>query len=176
MPVALPTAQVVFGCLGAVACLGHVRLPAGWSATSLEAEFPRPMFLGVSYRVEVSEKAGKWRARLFDGSALVVSVTVTAQLSHRNEAREEVAVGSAFERCDAAVRREQDIVPGLEVSGAYACNPVALAQLAARWGDVDRLLATLLCWSSYLVGMEVPGESALFSKLVLNFTERTRAR
>ncbi len=41
--------------------------------------------------------------------------------------------------------------------------------LAARWGGVDRLLATLLCWSSYLVGMELPGESALFSKLVLHF-------
>ncbi len=51
--------QVVFGCLGAVACLGHVRLPAGWSATSLEAEFARPMFLGVPYRVEASRKRGK---------------------------------------------------------------------------------------------------------------------
>ncbi len=126
--------QVVFGCLGAVACLGHVRLPAGWSATSLEAEFARPMFLGVPYRVEVSEKEGKWRARLFDGSALVVSVAVTAELSHRNEAREEVAVGSVFERCDAAVRREQDIVPGLEISGAYACNPVALANVSGAMG------------------------------------------
>ena len=160
--------QVVFGCLGAVACLGHVRLPAGWSATSLEAEFARPMFLGVPYRVEVSEKERKWRARLFDGSAVVVSVAVTAEFSH-SEALEEIAVDSVFERCDAAVRREQDIVPGLEVSGAYACNSVALAKLAARWGGVDRLLATLLCWSSYLVGMELPGESALFSKLVLHF-------
>lgn len=34
---------------------------------------------------------------------------------------------------------------------------------------MDPLLATLLCWSSYLVGMELPGESALFSRLVLNF-------
>ena len=51
---------VVFGCLGAMACLGHIRLPAGWSATSLEAEFLRPMFLGVMYRVETSEKEGRW--------------------------------------------------------------------------------------------------------------------
>jgi NAD(P)-dependent dehydrogenase (short-subunit alcohol dehydrogenase family)/acyl dehydratase len=161
--------QVVFGCLGALACLGHVRLPPGWSATSLEAEFLRPMFPGVPYRVEISEKAGRWRVRLFDGSALVVSVTMAAELSQRNEVPEEISVGSTFERCDAAVRREQDIVPGLEISGEYACNPEALAKLAARWGSVDRLLVTLLCWSSYLVGMELPGESALFSKLVLHF-------
>lgn len=160
---------VVFGCLGAMACLGRVRLPSGWSATSLEAEFPRPMFLGVRYRVETSEKEGRWCGRLFDGSALVVSVTVTAELSRRNETLEEIAAAAAFERCDAAVRQEEDIVPGLETSGVYACNTVALAALAARWGGVDRLLATLLCWSSYLVGMELPGECATFSKLALYF-------
>ena len=76
---------VVFGCLGAMACLGHIHLPAGWSATSLQAEFRRPMFLGVMYRLETSEKEGKWHARLFDGSALMVWVTVTAEPSHRNE-------------------------------------------------------------------------------------------
>jgi NAD(P)-dependent dehydrogenase (short-subunit alcohol dehydrogenase family)/acyl dehydratase len=160
---------VVFGCLGAIACLAHVHLPAGWSATSLEAEFGRPMFLGVMYRVETSEKNGRWRVRLFDGSAPVVSVTVTAKLYHRNETLREIAADSVFERCDAAVRQEDDIVPGLEISGTYACNTEALATLAARCGSVDRLLTTLLCWSSYLVGMELPGESALFSKLVLHF-------
>jgi NAD(P)-dependent dehydrogenase (short-subunit alcohol dehydrogenase family) len=159
--------RVIFGCLGAMACLSHIHLPAGWYATSLEAEF-RPMFLGVMYRVETSEKDGKWRAQLFDGSSPVVSVTVSAEISQRNENAEASAVASAFERCDAAVRREEDIVPGLEISGVYACNTVALAALAAQWG-VDRLLATLLCWSSYLVGMELPGESALFSRLVLSF-------
>ncbi len=160
---------VLFGCLGAMACLGHIHLPAGWSAKSLEAEFGRPMFIGVAYRIETSQKDGKWRARLFDGSAVVVSVTVTAELSYANEMREEIAASCAFERRDAAVRREEDIVPGLEVSGVYACNSVALAALTSRWGYVDRFLAKLLCWSSYLVGMELPGESALFSRLVLHF-------
>ena len=159
---------VVFGCLGAMACLGHVHLPAGWVATSLEAQFRGPIFLGVMYRVETSENEGKWRARLFDGSALVLSVTVTAEISHKNETREEIPRASAFGRSEAASRREEEIIPGMEISGVYACNTVALAALAARWG-VDRLLAMLLCWSSYLVGMELPGESALFCKLVLYF-------
>jgi NAD(P)-dependent dehydrogenase (short-subunit alcohol dehydrogenase family)/acyl dehydratase len=154
---------VVFGCLGAMACLGHIRLPAGWSATSLEAEFLRPMFLGVTYRVETSEKEGKWKARLFDGSLPTVSVTVTAELSHGKEPLEEMA--AAFERREAAVRQQEDIVPGLKISGVYACDAVALA----RWGTVDRLLEMVLCWSSYVVGMELPGESALFSKLALHF-------
>ena len=49
------------------------------------------MFIGVAYRIETSQKDGKWRARLFDGSAVVVSVTVTAELSYGNEMREEIA-------------------------------------------------------------------------------------
>ena len=160
---------VVFGCLGAMACLGHIRLPAGWSATSLEASFLWPMFVGVKYRVETSSKVGQWEARLFDGSTAVVSLKVRAKISQSNEAQEEIADPPVFERREAAVRRQESIVPGLTVSGAYNCNAAALATLAARWGSVDRLLATVLSWGSYLVGMELPGESALFSKLVLHF-------
>jgi NAD(P)-dependent dehydrogenase (short-subunit alcohol dehydrogenase family)/acyl dehydratase len=160
---------VVFGCLGALACLSRIHLPAGWSARSLEAEFGSPLFLGVRYRVETSEKEGKWRARLFDGSAPVASVTVTAELSNGNETLEDIAAAPVFERGEAAIRQEGDIVPGLAISGEYACDTAALAALVARWGGVDRRLAMSLCWSSYLVGMELPGESALFSKLVLYF-------
>jgi NAD(P)-dependent dehydrogenase (short-subunit alcohol dehydrogenase family)/acyl dehydratase len=160
---------VVFGCLGAMACLGHIRLPSGWSATSLEAEFLRPMFLGVKYRVEAAGDGGRWKGRLFDGSKPVVSLRVTAEASHGNEAPEEIGSASAFERREAAVRQQESIVPGLTVSGAYGCNPTALSTLAAQCGGVDRLLATVLSWSSYLVGMELPGECALFSKLLLHF-------
>jgi NAD(P)-dependent dehydrogenase (short-subunit alcohol dehydrogenase family)/acyl dehydratase len=160
---------VVFGCLGAMACLGRIRLPTGWRASSLGAEFLRPMFVGVNYRVETAEKDGRWEARLFDGSTLAVLVIVSAELFHRNDEAPEEILTSSFERCDPAVRQQEDIVPGLKISGAYACNPAALARVAERWGIVDRLLATVLSWSSYLVGMELPGEGALFFKLVLHF-------
>lgn len=60
--------QVVFGCLSAVACLNHLSLPVSWAPTWIEAEFLRPIFLGVSYRVETSIKDGVWLARLFDGA------------------------------------------------------------------------------------------------------------
>jgi NAD(P)-dependent dehydrogenase (short-subunit alcohol dehydrogenase family) len=79
-----------------------------------------------------------------------------------------------FERGDAAVRQRESIVPGLTISGSYGCDAAALATLAARWGVVDRFLPMLLSWGSYLVGMELPGESALFSKLVLRFEGTAR--
>src|SRR5277367_5644359 len=112
---------VVFGCLGATACLGHMGLPAGWSATSLEAEFLRPMFVGVRYRFETSQKEGNWEARLFDGSTHVLLVKVAAAVSGGNEPPQEVAAAPTFERRDAAVRQQQDIIRGLNISGAYAC-------------------------------------------------------
>jgi NAD(P)-dependent dehydrogenase (short-subunit alcohol dehydrogenase family) len=157
-----------------MACLGQIRLPTGWSATSFEAQFLGPIFLDVIYRFETSQTEGRWVARLFDGTTPVVSVVVTAEHSKGNEIQEEVTSPSAFERHDAAVRLQQDMIPGLQISGTYPCNAASLATLAERWGGVDRLLTTVLCTSSYLVGMELPGESAIFSKLLLYFHETAR--
>jgi NAD(P)-dependent dehydrogenase (short-subunit alcohol dehydrogenase family)/acyl dehydratase len=165
---------VVFGCLGAMACLGQIHLPAGWSVASLEASFLRPMFIGVTYRVETSRKPGRWEARLFDGSTAVVSLKLKAKLSQSNEAPQESEAPCVFERIDAAVRQRESIVPGQAISGSYGCNAAALAAVAERWGVADRLSPMLLSWGSYLVGMELPGESALFSKLVLHFHETAR--
>jgi NAD(P)-dependent dehydrogenase (short-subunit alcohol dehydrogenase family)/acyl dehydratase len=165
---------VVFGCLGAMACLGQIRFPAGWSAASFEVQFLGPMFLDVIYRIETSQTEGRRVARLFDGTTPVVSVVVTLEPSDRDEMQEAVGSPSAFERRDAAVRLQEDIFPGQQISGTYACNAAALAALAARWGDVDGRLAMVLCTSSYLVGMELPGESAIFSKLMLYFHETAR--
>ncbi len=160
---------VVFGCLGAIACLGHIGLPEGLSATSLEANFLRPMFLGVTYRVERLEKKGRWEARLLDGSLPVVSVAIKAGPTQSEEARDVAEAAPLFENHEAAVRSEESIAPGLSVAGSYRCDPAALSRLNARWGVADRRLATVLSWASYLIGMKLPGESALFSKLVMKF-------
>lgn len=159
---------VVFGCLGAMACLGRIRLPTGWRATFLKAEFLRPMFVGVSYRVEAAAKDGKWEARLFDGSILAVLVVVEAELFNLTPDAPEEVHGTFFERRDAAVREETATVAGLKISGAYACDSAVLSTLAERWEVADRLLTTVLSWASYLVGMELPGEAALFFKLALH--------
>jgi len=127
------------------------------------------MFVGVKYRVETSQEEDRWVARLLDGSTPAVLVVVTGEVFHGNEILGEIVVDSAFERRDAVVRQPEDIVPGLKISGVYACNAAILAIVASRWGIEDRLLETVLSWGSYLVGMELPGESALFFKLALHF-------
>lgn len=165
--------QVVFGCLSTVACLNHISLPASWAPTWIEAEFLRPIFLGVSYRVETSTKDGVWLARLFDGS-LPATVLALKAAPYSGEPAGGTLGNAAYERHGAVVREQQEIVQGLEISGRYAGDPAALSRLSERWKGVDPFLLTALCWSSYLVGMELPGQSALFSKLALNVDRAAR--
>ena len=159
---------IVFGCLGLMACLGHIRLPAGWCAVSLDADFLRPMISGVTYYVKTTNEGRQWRARLFDGSTPVLSVKVKAEPCNRDGGLKEIAVPSVPERSDAARRQQGEIVPGLKISGTYRCDTGALAAVAARWGVSDRVLGTLLSWIEFVVEMELPGESALLSRFVLH--------
>jgi NAD(P)-dependent dehydrogenase (short-subunit alcohol dehydrogenase family)/acyl dehydratase len=161
--------RVVFGALGAIACFGGMPALAGLRVSGLTADFLRPMFLDIDYRVQTTVSDGEWIAHLYDGSVLVLSLAVRAAAPVL-----ENAVGSFaapfFERSDAAVRDENEIVPGMVVSGRHACDSSALAALGRRWrvnGHPSVLPA--LSWSSYLVGMELPGRAALFFKLALEF-------
>jgi NAD(P)-dependent dehydrogenase (short-subunit alcohol dehydrogenase family)/acyl dehydratase len=163
--------RVVYGCLGAIACLGQIRLPDGWSAISVDARFHWPMFLGVQYRVETLRKGDRWEARLFDGSTVVLTLKVAAKISPENNVPAEIGTPTVFERTQAAVRQQESIVAALKVSGRYGCNATGIASLVERWGVAGRFLPVLFAWGSYLVGMELPGESALFSRVVLRCRE-----
>src|ERR1039457_5297580 len=62
--------RLVYGCLGAIACIGHdVRIE------KLVADFQRPMFCGVDYAVQRIESP-RFCIRLMDGGLPVVTVTV----------------------------------------------------------------------------------------------------
>lgn len=160
---------VVFGCLGAMACLGQLALPPNWLPAELEARFFRPMFTGVRYRVETSQAEGRMEARLFDGVTLLASLSVGGGISSNPPAPTEAYDVASPQRREAAARQADCIVSGFTVSGEYGCNGSALARLVERWGARPAPLPLVLCWASYLVGMELPGETALFSRLKLRF-------
>jgi acyl dehydratase len=125
--------RVVFGALGAVACLGSLPVLGGRRITGLTADFLRPMFLGVDYHVRTEGQDGEWITRLYDGSVLVVSLSVKAAAPALEYAVERTSA-PFFERTDAAGREENGFTAGLGVSGRYACDPSALAALGRRWG------------------------------------------
>src|SRR5262249_16762839 len=125
--------RVVFGALGALACFGSIPALQGLRITSLTADFLRPMFLNIAYRVKTSVSNGEWVAHLYDGTVLVLSLTVKASAPASEDIVVDLFSAPFFERSEAAVRDENEMVPGLQVSGRYACDFQAQAALVRRW-------------------------------------------
>ncbi len=161
--------RVVFGCLGATAALGRIEPPEGHTPISIDAEFLRPVFLAVEYRIETKTKGERRIAQLFDGTTPVLSVSVRyAAVQHESVHQPTPETESGTLREQPVAHREDEIAVGSATSGIYPLRHSALSRLAQRWAVSDLFLVRLLAWSSYLVGMESPGESALFSRVSLS--------
>jgi len=163
--------RVVFGALGALACLGHVHLREGRRTTRITADFHRPMFLDIDYQIKRTEEGESQTVRLFDGSVplLTLSVGYEQQLEHDDSSLPE----TLFERTEAASGRVPEIRAGLKISGRYRADSSKLAALRLRWNITAKpFVAETLLWGSYTVGMELPGRSALFFRFDLKFESK----
>jgi NAD(P)-dependent dehydrogenase (short-subunit alcohol dehydrogenase family) len=163
--------RVVYGALGAIACLGKLDLSGRPPIGSITAEFLRPMFLGIDYAVKVTDKGNTLSARLFDGTVPLLSLTlVLSEAAERDCEHDFAPVEPKFQTTTAVYRAAPEVQPGETVEGKYTCDGPALIALCRNWGLGTKTLApAALLWSSYLIGMELPGESALFSRLALHF-------
>ncbi len=163
--------QVVFGALGALACLGRIEVPTGQKVIRLTADFHRPMSIGVEYRIKSILGAESESVRLLDGTVPVLTLSVT-RASARDAAPSRAAPAELFERLEPAEWDLGDIDPGLRVSGHYRANASLVQELRRRWNiTAEPLVAETLLWASYFVGMELPGRTALFFSLALDFEE-----
>ena len=162
--------QVVFGALGAVACLGKIPFTPDIGVKRVVADFFRPLFLNVNYEVRCAEQSGSWVVRLLDDGIphLALSVTTTGPAEPGPRTGTNRAL---FERVEAADLADADIHAGVKLSGRYCCDPSALQQLKMRWGvQAEDSPVEALLWASYLIGMELPGKSALFSRFAIELT------
>lgn len=165
---------VVFGALGAVAALSFIHDDPELRIGNLQAEFLRPMFLGVDYTIRAAGGGFERSAVIYDGTTEILRVAISLQKAVApNVSREVQRAAKLFGRREAADRAQDEMVPGLKVAGAYSIDPEALDALRDRYGGVNGSMAyAAVCWSSYLIGMELPGKSALFSRLQLSFGGR----
>ena len=165
--------RVVYGILGVLACLGKVPAPPGKIPAAIRVDFKSTLKLGVAYTLRQKfDAAGQWKAQLLDGSAVMLRTSISfrdGDAECANLPETGVAPLPAARGLKAA-----DFIPGLAFHGSYTPSRAAYLELLElcgvdrkTWGDA--LLLTLLC-TSYLTGMELPGERATYSGLRAEFS------
>jgi len=172
--------RVVFGALGALRCLEQLKLSDFLYIKRLEVEFPNPIFIGVEYDFRVEQiSSEKARIELCDGKKILLRVNAHFGTRQASVAR---ATDNAPEPSDSATtelrKSPQDYQPAdflneVEVAGQYLVNSAFLVEPPAvnPLSNVPLLPADVLMLCSYIIGMELPGTRALFSKLDLSFVE-----
>jgi NAD(P)-dependent dehydrogenase (short-subunit alcohol dehydrogenase family) len=159
---------VVYGVLGAVAALGRLRERPGKSLRSLGASFHDAITVGIEYQLDVDDREDDATLTLRDGRRTLVHLEVGFQ---PGEPAPVTPAAIAPPREEAADRGPAELVAGLSMSGCYAPAPAALGALMARYDLARRGVGPtdlgLVCLASFLVGMELPGRRALFSRLRL---------
>ena len=163
--------QVVYGALGAVACLGHIQLSSHQRISRLTADFHRPIFLNVRYRVEKSGSGSTQTVRLFDGTVLALTLAITHEQTADHQ-QDFPSQAGLFERCSARELSWSNLQTGLEFHGRYAADSSRLQELCRQWNvKADPFVVQAMLWSSYFVGMEFPGRNALFFRLALDLSQ-----
>ena len=165
---------VAFGMLGAIACLGTSRRGSDRRLKSIACHFRAPLYTGIDYRVELASDADDaFEARIVDGRRVVLDVKAAFEPRTASRDSAPLGVGPQIPRTDARRLVMSELEPGASVHGEYAPNWPEVRILGQRTGidrgglDVADVGALLML--SYIVGMEIPGERALFSTVDLHF-------
>jgi NAD(P)-dependent dehydrogenase (short-subunit alcohol dehydrogenase family) len=162
--------RVVYGILGFLASLRDTRLPALHIPSEVRIDFKGALFLNVDYSVSVEqEDSSGAKVMLRDGSATMLRARLHFEGGAPDSANlPEIGIAPR----QVARRLEASDIEQLPVvKGAYGPPRAAYRELldmlsidSRMWGDALPLAA--LC-SSYMTGMDVPGERATYSGLKL---------
>ncbi|MDP9161731.1 MAG: SDR family NAD(P)-dependent oxidoreductase [Acidobacteriota bacterium] len=168
--------RVVFGILDALVAIGHagLNLKPGLTLSCLECEFFDVAMLGLDYGAEVvRSNTAETLLCVSDGRRPLLEVALSfkpggcPRLINQNDAAnsdEEPLVLSA-----------EDLRVGYKARGAYKVSMAELERLLSicnvnqNW--ISPAHAAALLFTSYLVGMKIPGERALYSRLLIEFSE-----
>jgi NAD(P)-dependent dehydrogenase (short-subunit alcohol dehydrogenase family) len=166
--------RVLFGVLGGLACLGHLNDRPDFSLSSIVLEFPSPMFAGVDYTIDVVDHSPeRATAKIYDGRRIVLKAA--ANFRKGSVAAPPDSAVDIPPRVEPADLHAGDLVQGFAVQGVYAPAWGRLRVIMERMGLAEKGVGAIhvaaLMWCSYLVGMELPGRRALFSKLALRFAD-----
>jgi NAD(P)-dependent dehydrogenase (short-subunit alcohol dehydrogenase family) len=163
-------APITHGMLAALALLDRLDIGDGAGVADLTVDFRTPLRPGVEYPLRTVDAGGAVRrVQVRDGERVCTALSVRPGAAPGDEP----APASASARPAAATWRREELREGLTVEGSYGPPPEPLARLCERFPTVARRLGPLrlscLLWSSYLAGMELPGQVALLCRVRLRF-------
>lgn len=163
---------VVFGVLVGLAALGS--LPSqDKTLSNITMEFLHPVFVNIEYQVEVNiSKTQKTEIKIFDGKKIVTKIA--AEFSDTTNKFANNSSQTAFASCiKPRVWKNSDLLAESSIDGKYYANQDLIKEIINLLNlenkGVSPFHISVLMWTSYLVGMELPGENALFSRLSLKF-------
>lgn len=170
--------NVVYGVGAALAALGHWAHGRRFALRSFRAQFRRPVFLDQEYTLRVQEAGNVAEMQILKGG--VPRATLGFEWCEYTGPATAASAGSSdFEPSCVSVDSEgiDEIEGRMPRAFVYAPNVGALGGLAEPFGlgpsQMPPGQLSALLWSSYFVGMEVPGRQALFSELAFEFEDRS---
>lgn len=165
---------VVFGVLGALAIMSRLPDRRHGALASVSLDFRGPIFTEVDYCIEAVEKTpGQYKAAITDaGQVLLAATFAFSQGKVKDQVEVQTQRASATEPHKWKV---DDLQAGLRVDGQYGPARGPFLKVLGQWRCLEKGATpsqiALLMWASYLVGMQLPGERASFSRLRLGFRE-----
>lgn len=167
--------RVCYGILGAIACLGYLQQRSNCILSKIKVEFYEIIYPNLTYKLEIiDDLPKKVTIRLYDSQKLLLKLVAHFQTGKSGKLvdLDENSTWQLF-RQESVHLKPSNLVTDYTVEGEYGVEQSHFRSLIRRFnlsekGIAEIQLVTLL-WSSYLVGMELPGKQALFTELSLNF-------
>jgi NAD(P)-dependent dehydrogenase (short-subunit alcohol dehydrogenase family) len=175
---------IVHGALIAIAMLGALPDEPLAEIRSLRVAFSGALFQGTAASIEAAtteREPGAWEVRLTARGSTLARVLARPFAAPPALASGLPAAGDeplARMRTTPAEPSAQELTAGHTLHGEYASDSAELDALARRFGAgaLDPRLLEGLAWTSYVVGMELPGLHSLFAGLTLVVDEEGAAK
>jgi NAD(P)-dependent dehydrogenase (short-subunit alcohol dehydrogenase family)/acyl dehydratase len=165
--------RVVHGILGALTGLGQLAPRPDQRVCEVALDFRHPLYVGVDYSVGIEAAKDQAAVAIRDGNRLQLTTKARFVQAALSCVPAEIDVVAPTVRKEAADRTLGDLHESMTVEGWYApawpeaLNLVRDLRLDERGVGAGEMATLLLL--SYVVGMELPGRRALFSRARVRF-------
>ena len=167
--------RVVFGVLDGLKAMGLLGERPGQVLTTVEFEFFDTALLGIGYSFNIRENDETEVAlQVMDGRRPVLEAVLGF---HEGSIANWTAGAPSASVTEPRTLVGSELPVRFRVAGQYGPPESEFSELRAKLGLNKSWLSpqhvAALMWSSYLIGMELPGKRALFSRLRIDFEDVT---